>query len=283
MISNAIEKVFPDGTYQICYASSVSGGSSLDPERGGTADPDRVPDKEASRRASVSRAVETVFEVARANEWDLMVTFTFDPDKVDSFDYAAIIEVMRKFNRRLKAQGVSYIEVPEQHKSGRIHLHAVLADPEQNMELVPAINYYSGLQQFDDGGRPMYDVVDFLWGWCKATYVDDNARSGMAVVKYIMKYMNKNLDWVPEGKKRYFASQGLTRPVKNRLLMSIEDDIMDEISRQADYRKVINTPFGPYVILEIHGGRDIRHAKGEVNKMKILFTWEEAKTPFSGS
>lgn len=250
MLSNVIEKRFPDGTYQLAYCSSLAGAGS---DRRGEDDlPGHEPDKEASRRASVSRAVKTVFDIARSNEWDLMCTFTFDPKKVDSFNYDIVTETMKKYNRRLRSADIVYIEVPELHESGRIHLHGIVSDPGGNLQLEPAVNFYTGVPQLDDAGRPMYDIVNFEFGWAKATFVDDQARSGMAVVKYIMKYMNKALDWIPEGKKRYFASQGLQRPVENRLLVTLEDDIIDEISRKADYRRVINTPFGPWVLLEIH-------------------------------
>lgn len=249
MLTNVIEKRFPDGTYQLCYSSALSGAGGY---RGEDQDSDREPNKEVSRRASVTRAVKTVFDIARSNEWDLMTTFTFDPQKVDSFDYDKVTETMKKYNRRLRRSDITYIEVPELHQSGRIHLHGVVSDPGGNLYLEPAKNFYTGELQLDDAGRPMYDICNFEFGWAKATYVDDQARSGMVVVKYIMKYMNKALDWIPEGKKRYFASQGLQRPVENRLLLSVEDDIIDEISRKADYRRVINAPFGPWVLLEIH-------------------------------
>lgn len=267
MLSNVIEKRFPDGTYQLCYSSALAGAAGNREEV--DQDPDREPNKELSRRASVSRAVKTVFDIARANEWDLMCTYTFDPDKVDSFSYDDVTATMKKYNRRLKYAGISHIQVPELHESGRIHLHGVAADPYGKLELVPATNFYTGAPQLDEAGRPMYDIVNFEFGWAKATYVDDQARSGMAVVKYIMKYMNKALDWIPEGKKRYFASQGLNRPEENRLLLSIEDDIMNEISQMADYRRVVETPFGPYVVLEIHGeGGQELHPK--VNKIKTM-------------
>lgn len=266
MLTNVIEKRFPDGTYQLCYSSVLAGAGGNREE--GDQDPDREPNKEASRRASVSRAVKTVFDIARSNEWDLMTTYTFDPDKVDSFSYDEVIETMRKYNRRLKRKGISYIEVPEQHESGRIHLHGVVSDSEGKLQLESARNFYTGDLQLDDAGRPMYDICNFEFGWAKATYVDDQARSGMVVVKYIMKYMNKALDWIPEGKKRYFASQGLQRPVENRILATLEDDVIDEISRQADYQRVINTPFGPYVLLEIHG----EGAADKVNKILVYLT-----------
>lgn len=279
MLSNVIEKRFPDGTYQLAYSSSFAGaGGNREEDEDGVR---HEPNKEASRKASVSRAVKTVFDIARSNEWDLMCTFTFDPQKVDSFDYDKVTETMKRYNRRLRRADITYIEVPEQHESGRIHLHGVVSDPGGNLQLEPALNFYTGDPQLDDAGRPMYDICNFEYGWAKATYVDDQARSGMVVVKYIMKYMNKALDWIPEGKKRYFASQGLQRPVQNRLLMSVEDDIIDEISRKADYRRVVNTPFGPWVLLEIHadtGGRELLSIDREVNKIKILFTSEEVKT-----
>lgn len=272
-LSNAIERVFPDGTYQLGYSSALSGGEKKEAAPPGSADtPEK---KEAARRASVSRAIKTVFDLARSNDWDLMTTYTFDPQKVDSFSWDAVCETMKLYNRRLRRLGIKYIQVPELHESGRIHLHGVQQDPDGMLELTPALNYYTQQPVLDAGGRLMYDIVNWEFGWAKATQVDDNARSGMAVVKYIMKYMSKALDWIPEGKKRYFASQGLTRPEENRLILTMENDALQEISRKADYRRVVSTPFGPWVMLEIHGennGEEAEAVSTRVNKIKTIST-----------
>lgn len=109
MISNVIEKRFPDGTYQLIYSSQLGGGREVPP-----AAEDHEPNKESSRKASVSRAIKNVFDLARSNSWDLMTTYTFNPDLVDSFSYEEVSKTMTTYNRRLKYAGISYPQEPSQ-------------------------------------------------------------------------------------------------------------------------------------------------------------------------
>ena len=47
-------------------------------------------DAERSLRSSIARTRQKISGYARSNTWDMFVTLTFNPDKVDSFDYSLV-------------------------------------------------------------------------------------------------------------------------------------------------------------------------------------------------
>ena len=54
--------------------------------------------KERSFQVSASRAISTLYEIARANIWEYFVTFTFNRQKIDSSNYDFLTE---KHNKNL--------------------------------------------------------------------------------------------------------------------------------------------------------------------------------------
>ena len=51
--------------------------------------------KERSSQVSASRAISTLYEIARANIWEYFVTFTFNRQKIDSSNYELLTEKVR--------------------------------------------------------------------------------------------------------------------------------------------------------------------------------------------
>ncbi len=64
---------------------------------------------------------------------------------------------------------------------------------------------------------------------------------------YIAKYLTKDIQ-VPKGRKRYWASRNLRRPTEERLQMTAEE--YGEIFNGARYQKVINSPWGMFLLCE---------------------------------
>lgn len=67
-------------------------------------------------------------EIALCNEFNCFVTLTFDPCRVDSFDYSECLLVLSQKLRQLRryCQGFKYVLVPELHASGAYHFHGLL-------------------------------------------------------------------------------------------------------------------------------------------------------------
>ena len=83
--------------------------------------------KKRSIASSMGRTINTVYQKARANDWDWFLTFTFDPDIVDSMDYQTVVKKLSKWlnNAKITCPEMGYIVVPEKHKSGRYHFHGL--------------------------------------------------------------------------------------------------------------------------------------------------------------
>lgn len=152
---------------------------------------------EHSARTSSNRSKNMIIEYARANNWEWFFTFTFDPEKVDSFDYDLCYNRLHKwFNnmRTLKAPDIKYLGVPEQHKSGRWHFHILVSN-------------IGGIRLENSNIDGIYNVTGWSYGFSTATAVKDTRR----VSTYITKYITKDLTLHTQGKHRYFKSRNLDK------------------------------------------------------------------------
>lgn len=159
-------------------------------------------DRDRSLRVSADRSLNKVYEYARANMWEWFITLTFDPKKVDSFNYEEVTEKLSKWlnNLRRTCPNMKYLVVPEQHKSGRYHFHGLFS----NIDEFRMVD--SGHK--DAGGKTIYNVGNYSLGFSTATRVEDSARAS----SYLSKYITKDLTEGTFGKKRYWASRNLQVP-----------------------------------------------------------------------
>lgn len=167
-----------------------------------------LPDTERARQVSLSRTRQNIYYIARSNVWDWFVTFTFNPEFVDSYDYSLCTDKLSYWlsNMRKKCPNMRYIVVPEKHESGRYHFHGLFADCED-------------LNFIDSGhktkGQTIYNISAYKYGFTTATRVRDTEK----VSKYICKYVTKDLCSVMFGKRRYWASRNVNKsPIIKRLI-----------------------------------------------------------------
>lgn len=158
--------------------------------------------KERSKTESMKRTKKMLYDYVMSNNWDLFVTLTFDPEKVDSFDYDACVKAMKTFLRYVKRKcpDVDYMLVSELHKSGRFHFHGLFA----NCENLPLTD--SGHK--DKKGRVIFNIDGYKVGFSTASKVTDSNAAG----NYITKYITKSLCAVSKNRKRYWHSDGLALP-----------------------------------------------------------------------
>ena len=149
---------------------------------------------------SQKRAKERIFDIVVLNKWDYFCTFTFDPHKVDSY---SSIDVMHKvkswFSYQHKFHGMSYILVPEFHRSGRIHIHALIV--------------LGCLKVIDSGktnkhGDKIYNIGAWRYGWSTAEPIYG---SQIQLAHYVTKYISKDI--VKIFGKYYWSSRNLIRDV----------------------------------------------------------------------
>lgn len=170
-------------------------------------------DRERSLRVSADRSLNMVYKYARANVWEWFFTLTFNPEKVDSFNYVEVSEKLSKWlnNMRRTCPDMKYLVVPEKHKSGRYHFHGLFVDV-NNLKFVD-----SGHK--DDCGNVVYNVGNYSLGFSTATRVQDTGRAS----SYLSKYITKDLAEQTFGKKRYWSSRNLDFPIEHIIDLPSKD------------------------------------------------------------
>lgn len=154
-------------------------------------------------KRSVRRTVNMIYDYSRSNAWQWFLTLTLDPEKVNRFDYQACCKKLKNWidNMRRSCPDMKYLIVPEQHKDGAWHFHALFADCD-------------GLGFVDSGhrdskGRTIWNVGKYRLGFSTATQITDLKKTA----SYICKYITKELCIATQGRKRYWVSHNLDTPI----------------------------------------------------------------------
>lgn len=149
---------------------------------------------------SLRRTKTRLSDIVVSNDFDLFCTFTFAKDR-QNVDHLKK-QMSRWLNNQQSRTGkFSYLIVPEFHKDGQsIHFHALFKG-------------YKGVLE-DTGhktkrGQPSLVIKSYTLGYSTAVEIDDIEKVGAYVKKYITKDMPQF-----NGKKRYWCSHGLERPLK---------------------------------------------------------------------
>lgn len=147
----------------------------------------------------------SIYDIARSNEWDWFITITFDRNKTDSSDYDIVVCRLKYFLNNLQKRqcpNLKYLIVPELHADGKhYHFHGLLANCD-------GINFsYSGKND-RKSKKPIYNILNWKLGFTTATQVGDTQR----VSSYITKYITKECVAVLKNKKRYYTSHNVNRP-----------------------------------------------------------------------
>ena len=100
--------------------------------------------------------------------------------------------------QRSHSPNLKYLIVPEFHKDGALHFHALLA------------NFNGRLKDSKkrQNGRIVYNMTGYRARFTTAVPINHNKG---AVSNYIKKYITKDMPLI-HGRKRYWLSQNLTRP-----------------------------------------------------------------------
>ncbi len=162
-------------------------------------------DREKSIYQSMARTKKSIYDYAFANDWEWFLTFTFNPQIVDRYNFDDVSKKMSNwFNltRKRKSKDLKYLCVPEQHKDGAWHFHAIISNI-GNLAMID-----SG--KTDSTGKAIFNIKDFRLGFSTATKVSDTSK----VSSYISKYITKDLVEHTFNKKRYWVSKNLNRPIE---------------------------------------------------------------------
>lgn len=157
--------------------------------------------------SSLKRTKQLVQDLVLCNNFDFFCTFTFDPKKVphrENFNHCWLKMQSWLHHQKVRAtdcrEDFQYLIIPERHKNGGWHFHAL-------------ISHYTGSLR-DSGhqtkyGRTIYNITSFRSGFTTAVKIDDKQGVSNYVTKYITKDFVKDFD-----KRRFYCSRGLKRPKK---------------------------------------------------------------------
>lgn len=220
ILHNTKIKVYPDGSSNITYCKQPifrdSGFEARDCKEfdviaatkplkeHDSIDDSREEQQADKKRASRDRTSELirlhrdrVRDIVLMNDFTHFLTITIDPAQIDSFD---VNLVRKKLQRWLKNQsdrkGLQYVLIPELHKSGRIHAHALVNDVFRLVD--------SGLKT--SSGKIIYNCSDWRYGFSTAIPLDDNK---LRVANYVTKYITKGSDKIFG--KYFWSSKNIRR------------------------------------------------------------------------
>lgn len=167
---------------------------------------------------NISRAKNTIFELAYCNQWDFFVTMTFDRAKVsDRYDLDAIMKGLTKwlsnYSARHADRAVVYLLIPEKHKDGAWHLHGFLRGiPAADLhEFTQEEHLPYGILERINSGKQVYTWTPYARKYGHCTLEPIQSREGVS--KYVTKYITKDLRRSVEevNAHLYYCTQGLNR------------------------------------------------------------------------
>lgn len=169
---------------------------------------------EHSAYVSLMRSKQAIYEISRANIWDWFVTITFNRKLIDSSDYDKLVAFLSKWLNNIKfrkSPDLKYLLVPELHSDGiHFHFHGFFADAD-------------GLTFEDSGivkdGKPVYNILDFNYGFTTATEIESSQKAS----SYISKYITKEIGIALKGKRRYLASRNCKRAEITKIYIPPDD------------------------------------------------------------
>lgn len=160
---------------------------------------------------SLRRSKQSIYEIARANDWNYFCTFTFADNR---YCYDSCKDRLRKFLNNFKTRccAIEYLVVPEQHKDGAWHFHALING---NLDGYLCDTWRSG----------RFELKGYRLGKCEVEPVKDTHR----VSSYITKYITKDLQVELKNKRRYFCSKGVKRGESVHMLIDKDIPTLDFI------------------------------------------------------
>ncbi len=150
-------------------------------------------------KKSYNRARQQCFDYLMCNsDLDTFVTFTVNPDSVDSFSYRDVVSHLSVWlANRVRRNGLKYILVPERHQSGAIHFHGIMN--RDGLRLVSSGKWKVGKYTLDwekiakskrSEAQEIFNVKDLTLGFSTALLIEgEDAQTKIS--KYIWKYMTK--------------------------------------------------------------------------------------------
>lgn len=196
---------------------------------------------------SMVRSKQQLMDILKCNDFDFFVTLTSDKTKLDRLDDTATRKAFRLWAKNMKKHypNMWYVAVEEYHKKGGLHYHILIGGvTAQQLGLVDS---GKTVRKGRCKGQPIFNATKWQNGYSTVTKVLDK----IAVKYYLSKYLTKGkIDPRFFGKKRFFTSQNIIRPIieKFQFPCNAEADIFDSIMKE-DYNIDYEDTKKEYVVL----------------------------------
>lgn len=155
-----------------------------------------------NRARSMRRSKTKIADMIEMNDFKLFGTFTFSPKKVDRYnDEEVVHKITTWLSNQKRVSKFEHLIIPERHQDGALHFHGLLTDVPQDW-LVVSDN------KKDKQGRTIYNLKPYTLGYSNFSYIENIS----ATAKYCAKYIQKDLNVMGAGKRRYWHSKGLKMP-----------------------------------------------------------------------
>ena len=184
---------------------------------------------------SVSRSKRMIYEYAVCNPFDFFFTGTLDEKKYNRYDletfHEALTQWIRNINRKHHCD-IGFIIVPEQHKDGAFHIHALLRGIPQKMlhRFVIGDKMGTALADKVKNGKPVYNWIQYSkkFGFCSLEPIKNPEAVSIYITKYITKDLMKS---VPKGKQCFWHSKDLKCA---KVIM--KGEVAPELPYEPDYK-----------------------------------------------
>lgn len=195
--------------------------------------------KEDNIQRSVRRSRSVINDYVLGNDFDMFVTFTFDPKKIDRYNLEHcylkmqgwLARQQRKHKEKYNGE-FRYLIVPESHKDGAIHFHALFGGYQSPVTKSKVIL----------NNKRVYNLNSYRFGFTNMQYLDDDRQKATA---YLCKYITKDMDLV-SNRRRYWNSKNLVKPIShvNRLfeLLPLASLSVDRLQFENDYMEIFTVP-----------------------------------------
>lgn len=155
---------------------------------------------------SIRRSQQLVKDYIVCNRFEYFCTFTFNPKKFpDCHDPLKTRNCMGRWfsgQRMYHSPKLQYLCIPERHKSGQIHFHAL-------------ISHFNGTLR-DSGHKRdekiIFNMTGWRWGFTTAVKIGDTDEDYEKIGRYVGKYITKDMS-KDFNNHRYMASRNLAKPV----------------------------------------------------------------------
>jgi len=174
---------------------------------------------------SLSRSRRTIRDLILCNPFDYFCTFTFNPEKVDRFNFSSCKKkITQLFNNYKKRYSIDfrYIIVPEFHKNGAIHFHGLVRGIRPEDLTVPEYIWYRDHRHGslrlakNKNGYVDWTYYSSKLGFFSCSKIKDYEKCA----RYVSKYITKDLMGLGAGQRLFMASENLHRP---ELLFDCDD------------------------------------------------------------